>query len=101
MMWQINNFEHDTEGVRRKPLEQVRDYQIAVSSILLFEGLYGHELKIGLEMIFFRNQFLAWSFLFGMVQILDFLKFHHMFGPWAIIISRFCAFDLRLSQFNL
>ena len=36
----------------------------------------------------FRNQFLAWSFLFGMVQILDFLKFHHMFGPWAIIISR-------------
>ena len=34
-----------------------------------------------------RNQFLAWSFLFSMVQILDFLKFHHMFGPWAIIIS--------------
>ena len=30
---------------------------------------------------------LAWSFLLGMVQILDFLKFHHMFGPWAIIIS--------------
>ena len=37
--------------------------------------------------LYVRNQFLAWSFLFSMVQILDFLKFHHMFGPWAIIIS--------------
>ena len=40
-----------------------------------------------LQFYIFRNQMLAWSFLLGMVQILDFLKFHHMFGPWAIIIS--------------
>ena len=39
------------------------------------------------EFLLNRNQMLAWSFLLGMVQILDFLKFHHMFGPWAIIIS--------------
>ena len=38
-------------------------------------------------LLYIRNQFLAWSFLCGMIQILDFLKFHHMFGPWAIIIS--------------
>jgi len=38
-------------------------------------------------LLYIRNQMLAWSFLLGMVQILDFLKFHHMFGPWAIIIS--------------
>ena len=40
-------------------------------------------------LLYIRNQFLAWSFLCGMIQILDFLKFHHMFGPWAIIISRY------------
>jgi hypothetical protein len=29
----------------------------------------------------------AISFLMACVQILDFLSFHHLFGPWAIIIG--------------
>ena len=39
-------------------------------------------------MIYIRNQFSGLSFLLCCVQILDFLSFHHLFGPWAIIISR-------------
>lgn len=34
-----------------------------------------------------RNQCFALSFLLACVQILDFLSFHHLFGPWAIIIG--------------
>lgn len=37
-------------------------------------------------MIYIRNQFIALSFLCCCIQILDFLSFHHLFGPWAIII---------------
>jgi positive regulator of sigma E activity len=32
------------------------------------------------------NQILAWALLMSFVQLLDFLSFHHLFGPWAIII---------------
>jgi len=38
-------------------------------------------------MIYLRNQFVGVSFTLCCVQILDFLSFHHLFGPWAIIIS--------------
>lgn len=38
-------------------------------------------------MIYIRNQFIGVSFLCCCIQILDFLSFHHLFGPWAIIIS--------------
>ena len=38
-------------------------------------------------LIYIRNQFSGLSFLCCCVQILDFLSFHHLFGPWAIIIS--------------
>ena len=37
-------------------------------------------------MIYIRNQFIGLSFLCCCIQILDFLSFHHLFGPWAIII---------------
>lgn len=36
--------------------------------------------------LYFRNQFFAWALLLNFVQLLDFLSFHHLFGPWAIII---------------
>ena len=36
--------------------------------------------------IYIRNQFIGMSFLCCCIQILDFLSFHHLFGPWAIII---------------
>jgi hypothetical protein len=38
-------------------------------------------------MVYIRNQFVGFSFLCCCIQILDFLSFHHLFGPWAIIIS--------------
>lgn len=38
-------------------------------------------------LMFVRNQMFALSFLLACVQILDFLSFHHLFGPWAIIIG--------------
>lgn len=37
--------------------------------------------------MYLRNQMFAISFLLACVQILDFLSFHHLFGPWAIIIG--------------
>ncbi|XP_059221193.1 serine/threonine-protein phosphatase 6 regulatory ankyrin repeat subunit A isoform X1 [Stomoxys calcitrans] len=38
-------------------------------------------------LIYCRNQCFALAFLCACVQILDFLSFHHLFGPWAIIIG--------------
>lgn len=38
-------------------------------------------------LLYCRNQCFALSFLLSCVQILDFLSFHHLFGPWAIIIG--------------
>ncbi|OAF64131.1 hypothetical protein A3Q56_08140 [Intoshia linei] len=38
------------------------------------------------EFIYIRNQFFATSLLLCCLQLLDFLIFHHLFGPWAIII---------------
>lgn len=37
--------------------------------------------------MYIRNQMFAMSFFMACVQILDFLSFHHLFGPWAIIIG--------------
>ena len=39
-----------------------------------------------LVILFIRNHFFAWALLLCFVQLLDFLSFHHLFGPWAIII---------------
>ncbi|XP_030020883.1 serine/threonine-protein phosphatase 6 regulatory ankyrin repeat subunit A isoform X1 [Manduca sexta] len=38
-------------------------------------------------LMYCRNQCFALSFLLACVQIMDFLSFHHLFGPWAIIIG--------------
>ena len=38
------------------------------------------------ESLYIRNQFFGFSLLLCFVQVLDFLSFHHLFGPWAIII---------------
>ena len=37
--------------------------------------------------IYIRNLFYGLSLLFATILILDFLSFHHLFGPWAIIIG--------------
>lgn len=38
-------------------------------------------------LIYVRNLFFGYSLLFATILILDFLSFHHLFGPWAIIIG--------------
>ncbi|XP_026686120.1 uncharacterized protein LOC103518553, partial [Diaphorina citri] len=66
-------------------------------AVLLF-GIFGVALHLlGLSglidksnwgtLMYLRNQMFAISFLLACVQILDFLSFHHLFGPWAIIIG--------------
>jgi hypothetical protein len=45
------------------------------------------EKKYWPTVMYVRNQLFSMSFLFACVQILDFLSFHHLFGPWAIIIG--------------
>ncbi|KAK6636040.1 hypothetical protein RUM43_009692 [Polyplax serrata] len=64
-------------------------------AVLLF-GIFGvalHLLGILIDrpywptLMYLRNQLFALAFLLACVQILDFLSFHHLFGPWAIIIG--------------
>ena len=38
-------------------------------------------------LVYVRNLFFGFSLLFATILILDFLSFHHLFGPWAIIIG--------------
>ncbi|KAK3858889.1 hypothetical protein Pcinc_034947, partial [Petrolisthes cinctipes] len=40
------------------------------------------------EMLYVRNVFLAIAMLLASVQMLDFLSFHNLFGPWAVIIGK-------------
>ncbi|CAH1122114.1 unnamed protein product [Ceutorhynchus assimilis] len=65
-------------------------------SVLLFSifgvgthlmGLLFVERRYWPTLMYCRNQLFALSFLLACVQILDFLSFHHLFGPWAIIIG--------------
>ena len=37
--------------------------------------------------VYIRNLSFGFSLLFATILILDFLSFHHLFGPWAIIIG--------------
>ena len=39
-----------------------------------------------LLLMYTRNQFYAFGMFLCFVQFMDFLSFHHLFGPWAIII---------------
>ncbi|XP_078693591.1 uncharacterized protein LOC144922996 isoform X3 [Branchiostoma floridae x Branchiostoma belcheri] len=39
-----------------------------------------------LDCLSVRNQLLGFALLLSFVQFLEFLSFHHLFGPWAIII---------------
>lgn len=38
-------------------------------------------------LLYLRNQLFGMAVLLACVQILDFLSFHYLFGPWAIIIG--------------
>ncbi|XP_069778381.1 transient receptor potential cation channel, subfamily N, member 1 isoform X3 [Narcine bancroftii] len=57
---------------------------IAVFCHLLAFAFWDHE---RLHCFFARNIFLAVAMTLCFVQFLEFLTFHHLFGPWAIIIQ--------------
>ncbi|XP_076081609.1 uncharacterized protein LOC143052446 isoform X2 [Mytilus galloprovincialis] len=61
---------------------------IAVSAIGIFIHVIAFAFSYDdrLILLYIRNQILAWALLMSFVQLLDFLSFHHLFGPWAIII---------------
>ncbi|XP_043237048.1 short transient receptor potential channel 5-like [Amphibalanus amphitrite] len=50
------------------------------------------------EAVYIRNQILAFVLLLGCVQLLDFLTFHHMFGPWTVTLR---AVGAELGRFLL
>uniref|UniRef100_A0A4W3GDN1 Serine/threonine-protein phosphatase 6 regulatory ankyrin repeat subunit C-like n=1 Tax=Callorhinchus milii TaxID=7868 RepID=A0A4W3GDN1_CALMI len=56
---------------------------VAVFCHLLTFALRGHD---RLHCFFARNIFLATAMTLCFIQFLEFLTFHHLFGPWAIII---------------
>ncbi|KAI7798397.1 transient receptor potential cation channel [Triplophysa rosa] len=54
--------------------------------------------------LFARNVLLAVAMTLGFIQLLEFLTFHHLFGPWAIIIrdliKDLCRFAVILMLFH-
>jgi len=57
---------------------------IGVSVHLLAIAFDGDE---RLYVLYARNQLFAFAMFLCFVQLLDFLTFHHLFGPWALIIQ--------------
>ncbi|PIO68080.1 ankyrin repeat protein [Teladorsagia circumcincta] len=51
------------------------------------------KLHFARTMLYLKNQLFAFALLFAFVEYLDFLTVHHLFGPWAIIISRSTHLD--------
>lgn len=65
-----------------------------VNLVIGYAGIFVHlfgALILSNEMIpyilFTRNQLLALVLLLSFVELLNFLTFHHLFGPWAVIIQ--------------
>ncbi|KAF2353344.1 Ion transport domain [Trinorchestia longiramus] len=66
--------------------------------VLMFGGLgvlthvfgflyYGHQGPLQ-EILYVRNVLIGCGLLLATVQLLDFLSFHNLFGPWAVIIGK-------------
>ncbi|XP_074641301.1 uncharacterized protein LOC141899048 [Tubulanus polymorphus] len=70
----------------RNGLGWLRVVIIGIGSIGIFTHLMAFAAANRFQCIYIRNQFFASSLLLCFVQLLDFLSFHHLFGPWAIII---------------
>ncbi len=59
---------------------------ISTLAVLIHVIAIGYTDKLRLDCLYARNQFMGFALLLCFVQLLDFLSFHHLFGPWAIII---------------
>lgn len=53
----------------------------------IFTGYFNYVEEVTrLVMLYCRNQLLAVALLLSFLEFLNFLTFHHLFGPWAVII---------------
>lgn len=60
---------------------------LAVIGIFIHLGAIFVEGEDRRNMMYARNQVLAVAMFLTFVQLLDFLTFHHLFGPWGVIIG--------------
>ncbi|KAH9498484.1 hypothetical protein Btru_007628 [Bulinus truncatus] len=72
----------------RQGLGWIRTVNLGICAVAIFCHLLGvvFDDEGRMQMLYIRNQFMAWALLLTFVQLLEFLSFHHLFGPWAIII---------------
>ena len=66
---------------------------LSTIGILLHLAAFGFQGDNRIDVIYARNQFFAISMMLCFAQLLDFLSFHHLFGPWGVII-RDLMYDL-------
>lgn len=66
---------------------------LSLIGILLHLAAFGFQDHHRINIIYSRNQFFATSMMLCFAQLLDFLSFHHLFGPWGVII-RDLMYDL-------
>ncbi|KAK7485350.1 hypothetical protein BaRGS_00023449, partial [Batillaria attramentaria] len=73
----------------RAGLGWIKSFCLAIAGIGIFLHLLAVAYRDSNEkytLLYIRNNLFAWALLLSFVQLLDFLSFHHLFGPWAIII---------------
>ncbi|RXM29339.1 Ankyrin-1 [Acipenser ruthenus] len=77
-----------THPGERIGLAWIRVLVLGFSAIAFFCHLlaFAFQSSDRLHCLFARNIFLAVAMTLSFVQFLEFLTFHHLFGPWAIII---------------
>lgn len=85
---------HDRAGLGWIPLIVLFLSLIGIFLHLIANAFYKDSDKdTRIDMIYTRNQFLAIAMMLCFAQLLDFLSFHHLFGPWGVII-RDLMYDL-------
>jgi hypothetical protein len=74
----------NSRGLGRVPL-----FVISLSAIGILIHLFAIPFESGtrVNLLYARNQLFAIAMFLTFVQLLDFLTFHHLFGPWGVIIG--------------
>ena len=74
----------NTRGLGRVPL-----FVICLSTvgILIHLSAFPFEDATRVDLLYARNQLFAVAMFLTFIQLLDFLTFHHLFGPWGVIIG--------------
>ncbi|XP_078580181.1 uncharacterized protein LOC144864139 isoform X2 [Branchiostoma floridae x Branchiostoma japonicum] len=89
LAWMSGNLVSElTNPGDRQGLGWIKIIIIAICAIAAFCHLLAFAFtgNTRLDCLSARNQLLGFSLLLSFVQFLEFLSFHHLFGPWAIII---------------